>query len=112
MTEKQIEAAIKALPRLLEPRTPAQSRQLEELSCREMINSCLIYHSARYDFYDPKTKEFGRYAKDYVESLGEETVVRLYNEQAEDFSKAIVRHGVYTDSEGCTYNSCTWADEQ
>lgn len=47
MTEKQIEAAIKALPRLLEPRTPAQSRQLEELSCREMINSCLIYHSAR-----------------------------------------------------------------
>lgn len=100
------------MPGLFEDKTPRQRRQDEELSCREMINSCLIYHSARYDFYDPKTKQFGRYAKDYVESLGEETVVRLYNEQAEDFSKAIVRHNVYTDSEDVSYNSCVWADEQ
>lgn len=112
MTGKQIEAAKQTLPRLLEKHTPQQSRLREELACREMINSCLIYGSARYDFYDPTTKQFGQYAERYVKALGEETAVRLYNEQAEDFAKAIVRHGVYTDEEGCTYNSCIWADEQ
>lgn len=92
--------------------TPEQERQHKELSCREMINSCLIYGEARYGFYDPKTQQFGQYAEGYVKSLGEETVVRLYHEQAEDFSKAVVRHGVYTDHEGCTYNSCIWGDEE
>ena len=112
MTRKQIEAAKKALPGFFEDKTPRQRRQDEELSCREMINCCLIYGSAPYNFYDPRTKQFGQYAMAYVKSLGEETVVRLFNEQAVDFSQAIVRYGVNTDSEGGTYNSCIWKDEQ
>lgn len=96
----------------MQEHTPQQSRLRKELDCREMINCCLIYGSARYNFYDPATKRFGQYAERYVKQLGEKAVARLYNEQAEDFAKAIVHHGIFTDEEGCTYNSCTWADEQ
>lgn len=112
MTRKQIEAAKKQLPSYFNDMTAAQRRQYEELNCRNMINSCLIYGSVNYDFYNPKTGKFGQYATSYVKTLGEKTVIRLYNEQCEDFSKAIVVFGVYTDSEECTYNSCIWADEQ
>lgn len=112
MTGTQIEAAKKQLPFYFNGMTAAQRRQYEELDCRSMINSCLIYGSANYDFYNPKTGEFGQYARCHVKTLGEKTVIRLYREQCEDFSKATVVSGVYTDSEGCTYNSCIWADEQ
>lgn len=111
MTGKQIEAAKKALPHWLSDLTPEQSRQHKELSCREMINSCLIYGCASYDFFNPETQLFGRYAKLFIDSLGEETIIRLYNEQAKDFSEAIVEHGVYTDREDTTYNNCTWKDD-
>lgn len=112
MTVKQIEAAKRSLPGFWEPKTTKQRRLQEELSCRSLINSSLIYGTARYDFYDPATGEFGCNAKDYVKSLKEETVIRLYNEQAGDFSKAIVKHDVHTDNEGVTYNACIWEDEQ
>ena len=112
MTDRQIEVAKRRLPNYFKDMTPAQRREYEELYCRGMINSCLVYGEARYNFYDPKTGEFGRYAKDYVKTLGEETVIRLYNEQCEDFSKAVVRRGVHVDGEGVSYNSCIWADDQ
>lgn len=112
MTEKQIETAKKALPGFLESMTRQQRRLYEELSCRNMINSCLIYGSARYNFYDPTTGEFGYYAKDYMKQLGKKTVLRLWNEEFEDFSRATVKHDVYTDAEGVTYNSCIWEDKQ
>ena len=94
MTGKQIETAKRALPGFWEPKNARQRRQEKELACREMINSCLVYGSARYDFYNPATGEFGRYAEDYVKSLGKKTVIRLYNEQVSDFSEAVVKHGL------------------
>jgi len=112
MTGKQIEAAKKVLPRILDYNTPEQRRQHNELSCRRMINCCLIYGYADSDFYNSETQNFGKYAIGHIKQLGEETVLRLYNEQCEDFSKAIVKHAVYTDGEGVTYNSITWGDEQ
>lgn len=112
MTGNQIEAAKRSLPPPLMKMTPQQRRLREELSCREMINSCLVYGSVSYNFYDPRTGTFGRYADDHVKTLGKESVIRLFNEQARDFSKAIVLHSVYTDSEGCVYNFCKWEDEQ
>lgn len=108
MTGKQIEAARKALPDNYKKMTTAQRRLDGELSCRTMINSCLIYG---YSFYDPKTRQFGYYAGEYVRQLGEKTVIRLYEEQVKDFSRAVVRCGVFADSEGCVYNSCIWGDE-
>ncbi len=112
MTYKQIEAAKKLLPIWRKDMTPQQYVESIELACREMLNSCLVYGEAKYSFYNPQTGEFGPYAQDYVKELGEETVIRLYNEQAEDFSKAIVIRDVYTDSEDVSYNNCIWADEQ
>lgn len=112
MTGKQIEIARKALPLSLNDMSPEQRLLYDELSCRRMINCCLIYGCAAYDFYNTDTQKFGRYAQLFIKPLGEETVIRLYNEQEKDFAEAVVTHGVYTDSEDTTYNSCTWADEQ
>jgi len=78
MTGKQIEAAKKSLPRF-NNRTPQDNRIDDELSCREMINSCLIYGNPTA-FYDENTGEFREYARRYVNDLGEETVKRLWNE--------------------------------
>ena len=111
MTQKEIDAVRATLPGIMMPCTPEQRRLGDELDCRDMINSCLIYGQG-YDFYDTRTGNFGRYAVRYIKYLGVETVERLWNEQCADFAKAIVNKSVYTDSEGCTYNSCIWADEQ
>ena len=102
MTGKQIEAAKKSLPRFND-RTTKNIRTADELSCREMINSCLIYGDPTA-FYDESTGEFQEYAQSYVKDLGAETVKRLWDEQLADFAKATVVFGVYTDSEGCSYN--------
>lgn len=111
MTGKQIEAARKALSGSFSNMTPKQRQQYDELSCREMINSCLVYGEG-YDFYDSNSGKFGPAAERHVKQLGEKTALRLFKEQVDDFSKAIVHYGVFTDDEGCTYNSCTWADER
>lgn len=110
MTGKQIEAAKKSLPRFND-RTTKNIRTADELSCREMINSCLIYGDPTA-FYDESTGEFQEYAQSYVKDLGAKTVKRLWDEQLADFAKATVVFGVYTDCEGCCYNSCIWADER
>lgn len=110
MTGKQIEAAKQSLPRFND-RTAQNKRTADELSCREMINSCLIYGDPTA-FYDESAGKFQEYAQRYVKDLGAETVKRLWDEQLADFAKATVVFGVYTDSEGCCYNSCIWADER
>lgn len=110
MTNKQIVATMQTLPMYSE-RTAEQMKLSDELSCRGMINSCLVY-GMRYAFYDANTQKFGHYAQFHVENLGEETVMRLWNEQLEDFSNAVVTSDVYTDSERCKYNSCKWADDE
>ena len=114
MTQKQIEEAKKTLPRYNNGKrpklTPKQQRLEEELDCRSMINSCLIY-GMTFSFYNPQTKEFGQYAQIYREKLDDEVILRLLEEQKADFAKATVQSGVYTDSDECTYNSCSWGDE-
>lgn len=81
----------------------AEQKQLHrELDCREMINSCLCYGS---NFLE------SRYSEPYIQDLGRERVIEIYNEQKIDFDKAIVLHNVYEDGEGVTYNSIKWEDE-
>ena len=43
--------------------------------------------------------------------INKERVKQLYEEQKFDISQATIHRGVHTDSEGLTYNSITWADE-
>jgi hypothetical protein len=86
----------------------------EELSCRDMINSMLIYgDSTEVDGYN-----FNRYLKPYYVGrpqfkkkplLTRERVIELIEEQKESFKKAKVSFAGY-DSEGVSYNSCDWGD--
>lgn len=106
MTRKQIESVMSTLPRF-EERTEEQRQTYKELSCREMVNSILIYGGK------PRKEngEYDKYLKSYVNELGKDKVDELIGEQEEDFSKAIVGYAG-TDSEGVSYNYCRWADEQ
>ena len=89
--------------------TDEEKRELEELSCREMIISCMIYTTS--NFYDKNTDTFsGKYAVEYIKSLGEETVRQLWNEQKETMAKAKIHYGAYIDSEGGVYASVTWGE--
>jgi len=125
MTQKQIEKAKDELNFKYygdEVRIPANEKQpwtkkdkvlMEELSCRDMINSMLIYGSNT----DEGSWAFNKYLASYYEGnvwhkalLTKERVLELVAEQNADFAKATVHHNVYEDSEGCTYNSCDWGD--
>ena len=80
----------------------------EELSCRGMINSILIYHGAAQ--VQPSAYYYGQYLKEYEKKLGSERVQELCGEQLDDFRKAVVQFAGY-DGEGVSYKSIMWADE-
>jgi hypothetical protein len=127
MTEKQIQAVKDRLnekyygdePRfpeyLKQPITKEDKNLYKELSCREMINSSLIYGDDPFRKIDKWWYGHGycerSYMSDYEDKLGVERVRQLYEEQKFDISQAKVHHNVHTDSEGLSYNSITWADE-
>ena len=116
MTRKQIESARRSLPIIsIVPKsswTEEQKRLDEELDCMEMIISCLAYGGIA-DFWRECEWRFGEksYAEPYIKSLGLQRVKEIVAEQEKDFSKAVVSRGIFTDSDGCTYNTVRWADE-
>ena len=115
MTYKQIDAARKALYRVpWEKWTDEQKTLYEELSCRIMINSFLTYGGIRSFWYESPFRPpyDNSYSAKYVRSLGLKRVQDLVIEQEADYAKAKVIHGTYTDSEGVTYNSVIWGDEE
>lgn len=81
----------------------------EEMSLREMIMSCLTYDN---DIFTTKningcSKYYHRpYADEYIDILGYDRVMEIYNDQKEYFdTKCKVERNVYTDYEGVTYNN-------
>lgn len=101
--------------------TPDEIREMQELDCRSMINSCLIYGSARYDFFDGQNLVgYGLTYRKWLMcdkctdeqcaayALSDARVIELFMEQKERFAHASVRHNVFTDHEGCSYNSVEW----
>ena len=86
--------------------TKSELMEFEELSCRSMINSCLIYGTL-YNFYDEKNQKFVRYGKDFEESLGYDLTLKLLRAQQERFKHAEVGYAG-EDYEGCSYNYCKW----
>lgn len=75
--------------------TDEQKRLDKRISCIEMINSCLIYGYG-LDYY----------LEDYKKQIGEEEVNQLIEEQKGYFHNHVnIHHGVYTDGDGCSYNS-------
>lgn len=117
MTERQMEAAKRSLPRYCDKPynkwTDEEKRLSAELSCRSMINSCLAYGGIQ-GFWQEHSWRVGdkSYAAPHIRSLGRKRVEELVAEQEADFAKAILLRNVFTDNEGVTYNSIVWADEQ
>jgi hypothetical protein len=66
-----------------------------------MIESCFTYGGADRDTYN-----YQRYIQDYRKHFGEEMFNKVYEEHL-DYLKtnATIEHNVYTDAEGCSYNS-------
>lgn len=71
-----------------------------EVRMKGMINSCFAYGGMEED-----TWNYNRYILPYKEQLPEKVFHEVYSEQCEYLSRCTVSHGVYTNSEGCTYNS-------
>lgn len=89
--------------------TRSQKRELEELSCREMINSSLVYNGYIL-LSQRKGYSYKMYIMPYEKRVGKARLNILIDEQIEDFKKAEVGYAG-CDSEGCSYNYCKWADE-
>lgn len=81
------------------------SQAYEELSLKKMINSCFAYGNTRKDSY-----YFERYIKPYEANFKNPTIFdEVYNEQVEFLEKnASINYGVFTDSEGGTYNELSF----
>lgn len=77
------------------------TQEYKEISCKKMINSCFCYGGIEKDGWN-----FERYISPYIKELGAELFEQVYEEQRdflEDNCK--VKTNVFTDHEGCTYNS-------
>ena len=124
MTQKQIEKAKNELRELVNMNgSNEQTEQIrKELSCREMINSILVYDNGDRTLFD-RDGRINYYLREYAEEqrngtcakwyfIGMKRTKELIEEQKADFAKAKVVVGAFTDCEGGIYNSCKWADEQ
>lgn len=128
MTNKQIQAAKEALNRKHYGDGPYVKENeivrwykkdkvlMEELMCRDMINSVLIYSGP--DACKPGAYSYEKYLKEYtVKSfwhsglISSERLAELIEEQKADFAKAKTGWCDHTDAEGGSYKYCHWADE-
>ena len=108
MNSKKIED-LQSMLRSKNSLTDTEKELKIELDLREMIMSCLTYGEDIYtsvcinmvsDYYHKP------YANEYIDLLGEEKVREIYNDQKNYFqTKCKVKYNVYTDYEGCSYNS-------
>jgi hypothetical protein len=85
-----------------------------EIWCIEMINSILAYQGAGMTDAEKVMQmeecNYYNYLAEYVEMFGRDKVVALIQGQIDSIDR--VKHCVHTDSEGCTYNSIIWKDEE
>ncbi len=128
MTNKEIEREKNALYKkyygdkcrvpanLTQPWTPEDKRRDEELSCIEMIHSCLTYGTDPYEvgthWVVGKGHVTQTWMTPYEETLGVERVKELVEQEREEYKHAFINHGVYTDCEGLSYNSVTFRDDR
>lgn len=84
----------------------------QELNCISMINSILAYQGAGMTDAEAvmqmEERNYYNYLAEYVETFGRDKVVALIQGQIDDIDH--VQHSVFTDSEGCSYNSIVWKE--
>ena len=126
MTDKQFEQKEKALREemrskgfgwidgnYIKPPIEYEMRK-QELSCISMINSILCYNCRGCQdanrVLEYEEKAYHNYLAEYVKLFGREKVIELIQGQIDSIVGVIPN--VFTDSEGCSYNSIKWIDEQ
>ncbi len=81
-----------------------------ELSCISMIDSILCYNCRGWQDAERVLKyeetSYHNYLADYVDLFGRDKVLELIQGQIDSIDSVSV--GVFTDSEGCTYNSINY----
>ena len=85
----------------------------KELSCIEMINSILAYGGFGYTAKEVMQREergYHNYLADYVKELGRDKVISLIQGQIDSID--YVKYNVGRDSEGVTYNSIIWKENE
>lgn len=119
MTPKQIESLRKPLRTLKTSEMTDKEKTLyRELAWREYVNSCLAYDEEHYLLSEngtlsPSLYKWGTANTYYIGTeIPEQRAIEIINEQKETFKHATIHRGVYTDHEGCTYNSVTFNDEE
>lgn len=111
MTDRQIKESLRALPRLYKDYTPDEFVLMNELRCRQMINSIFAYDGV--DAAVDSDGNMNRYLVDNGRyySIGYNRVKELIDEQRRDFiAHTKVYRNYVTDSEGGTYNAVVWDD--
>lgn len=124
MTDKQLKQAEQQLREEMHSRgygwingnyiNPSKQYQIrdEELNCISMINSILAYQSAGMtdaeEVMQMEENSYRNYLAKYVALFGRDKVVTLIQGQIDDIDH--VQHSVYTDCEGCSYNSIVWKE--
>lgn len=84
-------------------RNATTEKEETEANFRSMIMSCLTYGDNIFKKISMWTGK--PYADEYIEVLGYEKAMEIYNDQKRYFDECCtVERGVYTDSEGVTYN--------
>lgn len=76
-----------------------------ELRCIEMIDSIICYGKQDFNYIIQD-----HYLEKYINKLGFERVKTLVINQLNE--KPYIKHNVYTDNDGLTYNSLIFKDEE
>lgn len=105
MTDKQLEHLKRASRRygIHTDLTDEEKAIHKKTWCIDMINSVIAYDGCKMEYILNN-----KYMQDYINELGVETVKELAQAQIDDV--LYVKHNVYTDSEGCSYNSIVWRE--
>lgn len=125
MTEKQMKELRATLPQWKNGNPPTLTQEQaileKELDIRDMMLSNLVYGSDYFQMTKASWYVNNRGSRGYdwddLKALGVkrayQRVQQIWAEMKRDFKKhATVRHNVYTDCEGVSYNSVTWDDEE
>ena len=109
MTQMELNAAKNALCKQCQGRKMTQDEKLlnREYSCREMMMSIFAY-GGTIEITDENTYGFKKYLSKYVRELGRARFDEVRRTQLKSFEGVTISKGVYTDEEGCTYNSINW----
>lgn len=77
------------------------------IHCCEMAESLFAYGFASLD--KPEDVLKSRYMEDYIKEFGADKVVELARKVADSIDR--IEYDVFTDGEGCSYNSVKYKDD-